>query len=335
MLNTVYKSYAFLFLILLSFTTTVYSKDDDSCNSQQYQKAKSLIDSYQGKLLDLKIAYEVLTESLEDNPNCATVYRQLARISMKAGVTSVGFQPGVLENAESQLKKSISIDSDFSDAYVLLSSVYIHMRDYKNAKSNALRALELGSNSPWLTIRMAEIAEAEKNYNKAEEYYLQLVNSELKSDYEVRRAIPSAKEGLISLYLSRKYFDKADKYYQDIIQEEGSAWSHGNYASFLLNYRGDYERAILEAEKALKVMNYGAARHVLATSLYLKWADFLINKNESDKAQTYFNRAYSLYPNINRMRDENIRYKNTALLGTTLTTHGKEATDKYQSMVKK
>lgn len=75
----------------------------------------------------------------------------------------------------------------------------------------------------------------------------------------------------------------------------------GDYASFLLYTKGDYEKAIEYGRKALAIMNYGVGRQALAAALYRKWAEILIKDDDEISARQYLDEAISIYPNIKRI----------------------------------
>src|SRR4029077_7991996 len=79
------------------------------------------------------------------------------------------------------------------------------------------------------------------------------------------------------------------------------AWVHGNYASFLLFQRGDFENAIKQAREALAIMEYGNARTTLAIALYTKWADLLVNQKRPEEAKAFFDEAKNLFPDLHEV----------------------------------
>lgn len=330
--NSLIKSSFSIISLILLLSSCAFGANKNSCNDELLVRAKAQIDSYAGNLNQLKAASGELKKLLIESPDCAPAYRELARIKMKAGhLHDDVFRPGMLDEAEMLLKKSISIDNSYSDAYVLLSSVYINKNNYKKAEEMALRASELGSTSPWLSMRMATIAIHKKEYNKAEKYYLELINSERQNEYEVKRTIGVAIEALARLYISTNKLDRADELYRNLIEKEGTAWQHGDYAQFLLYYMGDYDKAISESRAALEIMDYGVGRYMLAASLYRKWAQIVMVDNKLEEAQVYFNQAYEVYPNIREIYSDALSSSTTKMTAEALKKYYKIAMENYSN----
>lgn len=352
-----------LSILSLPATANSYEINPTVCDKKLLEKNKLAIDSYNGDKTILKAAYEELTISLQQNPDCAPVYRELARIMMKAGhLNNHSFYAGSLDTAKNLLKESIKIAPDYSDAYVLLASVYIHQDNYPEAKNAVLQAVSLNSKSPWLIIRKAEIAFHEKDYDAAKSLYSSLLDPKHSANYEFQRTLSTAKAGILNIYYEKEDWQKVDEIYRDKIKDGDAlkngalgdkAWPHGNYASFLLYTMGNYEKAILEAKKALDIMNYGMARSVLSMAFYLKWA---VNINQgfsssqgkktreeveaelqalskSQKlAQVYFNQAHTLNPDIQQVKNQAIKHRATLPVFNSLNNPLiiKYATDNFE-----
>ncbi len=133
----------------------------------------------------------------------------------------------------------------------------------------------------------------QRNYKKA----IPMYNSLLKKE---DRYAPEAESGLLFIYRKNGNINKAEEIYtRRIKQNPSSAYDHGNYATFLLNNKGEIDSAINQAEKAIQIMDYGIARTTLAAAYYAKWATLPPN---DQSASIYYKKANKLQPNVNRIK---------------------------------
>lgn len=232
-------------------------------------RAESLIDAWGGQGDGLVEAKAELDRVLRDDPHSANAYRLYARYYLSGGHRSgETFEPGTLEAADKALGKALEIAPDYARAYVLQGHVYRLMGKPAQAKAALQKADQLGTDDPWLQLNWAQLLMDENRQDEAVARYKKVL-----ADNASPRTNGAAQLGLIKYYKRNKRLAEADALYRaQIAADPTSAWSHGDYASFLLCWRDDAEGAIVEATKARDLMDYGIARLTLTAALYRKWA---------------------------------------------------------------
>ena len=283
-----------------------------------YVEARNLIDSSRGQQQVLMEADKILKEVLLLDSSFAPAYREYGRLYIKAGyINSVGdvssFKKGSLGPSEQSILRSIDIEADYADAYVLLGHLYTKMKLFSEAEKALKKAEDIGTELPWLDLNWADLL---KLKGKSEEALLRF-KKVIKGKTSNKGAYSKALRGVTRYYESKGDNEKAKIAYLDHLDfEPDSAWDWGNYSSFLLFDYGDVNGAIENGEKALSIMNYGMGRFNLACALYTKWA-MLLEKGDS-RAQTYFDQAMSIYPDLGEVMTESFKHKATLITANKL-----------------
>lgn len=94
-------------------------------------------------------------------------------------------------------------------------------------------------------------------------------------------------------YIAKKSDKWNEEYKEDIKNNPNSAWTHGNYANFLLHNRGDYEGAIIYGSKALALMQYPMAQGVTGMAYLVKASQLYKDEDTRKKAKKYIRIALS------------------------------------------
>src|SRR5712691_11572272 len=77
----------------------------------KFNHAVGLLDGYRGDSVSLEAARDELDSVLKVSPRFAPAYRELGRyFIMRGHMSSLRFQPGSLEAAESSIKKALEIN---------------------------------------------------------------------------------------------------------------------------------------------------------------------------------------------------------------------------------
>ncbi|PCJ95229.1 MAG: hypothetical protein COA45_12330 [Zetaproteobacteria bacterium] len=84
-----------------------------------------------------------------------------------------------------------------------------------------------------------------------------------------------------------------EEYKEGIKNNPTHAWTHGNYASFLLHSMGDYDSAIFYGNKALELMQYPMARAVTGMAYLVKASQLFKNENTRKQSKKYIRKALS------------------------------------------
>ncbi|WP_143014698.1 tetratricopeptide repeat protein [Pseudoxanthomonas sp. CF125] len=276
----------FLWLAMAGFTAAIIPRvvaaaegapaGAPASSEARLQRAESLLDAWEGQGEGKDDAKAELDRVLRDDPRSANAYRLYARYYLIDGhISGDSFRAGTLEAADQALGKALEIAPDYARAFVLQGHVYRLMGKPAQATAALQKADRLGTDDPWLHLNWAELLMDENRHEEAVARYRKVLAD---NDPRINTA---AREGLIRYYKRTKRLDDAEGVYRaDVAARPTSAWAHGNYASFLLCWRGDADAAIVEATKARELMDYGIARLTLAGALYRKWAVLALDGNK-------------------------------------------------------
>lgn len=313
-------------LVLLSFTSAAkewvspIDKKYLSKNSELFSKfdqARTLLNSWGGQRLKLQQADNLLQEILEIDPEYAPAHREYGRLYIMAGyIKKDSFREGSLNPSEASILKSLEIEPNYADSYVLLGHLYTKMKRYHEAESALIKAEEIGTKIPWLQLNRAELLQKQKKYKEAMQRYQQVVDQGTSN----RKAYARALSGITSMHWYMKDYEKANQgYIKQLEYSPDSAWKWGNYASFLLYTYKDVDGAIDKGRKAIELMDYGMGRFTLSCALYTKWAMLKDNPSTTTQAQKYFDEAWSLYPYPDKVIEKTKKYPFTRITSQALS----------------
>jgi tetratricopeptide (TPR) repeat protein len=281
----------------------------DAKTEAAIRQPKELLDSWSGQHDILDQAKEILDRVLVRDPENYRALKELARYQIMNGyihskqktngrnVYTVGqFRPGTLEQAEGTLRNALRINSNFAEGYILLGHVYTQQERLQEAREALARAEAIGTDDPWLHLNWAAVNTAAGELEAASNRY----QAVLKSGTKNQKALTSACSFQIEHHRRLGEFEKANDLYKTLCEmEPTNAWIRGNHANLLRNELGRYDEALARAREALRIMNYGVGRGILAMCLYAKWADLVINQNKSaSEAQKYFDEAFRISPDL-------------------------------------
>jgi len=282
-------------------------------------EAKALVDGWHGQSGQLDLAAQKLNRAVEIDPNYAKAYVQVCRLHIFAEFQySSVFEPHAAGTAEKAILKAIALDPTDGYAFVLKGRLYANMNRIAEAKEALATAEKIGTDSPWLKLNWADIYEREGDFDRAADIYRAVIASGT-SD---KRALGSAYAELSSYYVMRHQWDKADEVHEKHVKlDPTNAWVRGNYAAWLAN-NGQFARAIPHAREALQIMDYGAGRDTLATSLYGQWATMLENGESPERARPYFDEARSILPDLPHVAYETYKYPASEIIAKMLWKQG-------------
>jgi Tfp pilus assembly protein PilF len=231
-----------------------------------WERAYALIDSWDGDGRKLDEARGMLVAIIEKDRRYAPAYVGLARVEFMRGYQSGRqFDRSSTGRARKFLQHALKLDPDLFEAHVTSARVYLADGDLDLARQSWDRADELRPNSPRVRLGRAALAEAEENPSEM----VRLAREVLSMPHEPATAA-GAWQILVTAYTWEGHLDQADVAHRQILKlEPGSAWAHGNYASFLLD-RGDVDGAMREAEAAVRIVPYPIAMNTLSRALLAK-----------------------------------------------------------------
>jgi tetratricopeptide (TPR) repeat protein len=280
---------------------------------QNVERAKALLDSWSGQQDVLRDAMKLIMRAIGQNNEYPPAYLEYARYQLKSGYLSakeVGsgpntymlaqYKPGTLGMARRTLQRALAIDPGYADGYILLGHIEFSNRRPDKAREALAIADSLASTTnPWQDLYWADVLLAEGDYEGAVSRYRTVAES----DTENLKALLAANEGLIRHYTWRGDYAAADTTFTRMVAlSPENAWLRGNYATFLTGKLGRYDDAIEQASEALRIMDYGVGRQILAFALYRKWAEVLATPGSTpENPQEYFDVASQLYPDLTQV----------------------------------
>lgn len=283
---------------------------------QEVLSARQLLDSWQGQALKLYLAEVRLAAVIKADPLFAPAYKEYARFHIMARSARAPLGGGdELSPAESAILQALNFDPDYAEAYILLGHFYTTISRFDDAAAALQNAAIIGTQSPWLHLRLAELAQSQGDNEEAlQSYYLTLEHTAADP-----RAHAKALAGITRIYETVGDYDSANKsYLAELAYAPDDAAGWGRYSSFLLFAYNDVDAAIEKARKALLLENSQNARFVLSCALYAKWAMLEAKAGVSSAAQGLFNEALAIYPYPKRAMREMSRYPSTAVAAAAL-----------------
>lgn len=278
-----------------------------------FTTAREIIDSYRGQRAKLEKAYNILSNILEQDDEFAPAYREFGRLYILFGYKH--HVEGEKNPSEEVILKSIEIEPEYADSYVLLGHLYTLMKRNDEAKTALEKAEEIGTEIPWLQLNWADLHYRNQNYIESLKRYEYMY---LKGTSN-RKAYGNTLDGLIKVYYQLDKTEKSIEIHEEKIKfEPESAWSWANYASFILYTVGDADGAIEKASKALEIMEFGMAKQVLATAYYYKWNELKGTPATKADADLYFFKAKEIYPNKMTIVNEAYKFDTTVKLAQAL-----------------
>lgn len=290
---------------------------------EDLQIARNLLNSWSGNSRSLSNAKSILNKIIEEDARFAPAYMELGKWRMRDGYINEGsYEKGSLKQAYQYVLKSLEIEPEYAEAYVLIGQIYISLyksEDLVNALDAAKKALtkaeKIGIEHPVLDAAWVSFYHTTKDYIQA----IKLIKNMENGSPTDQKASLGMSGTMAHMYAEMGEYDLANDYHQKHIKHDPDlAWAWGNYSSFLLFQYYKVDESIFAGREALKRMDYGMARYVLGCALYTKWA-FLKQKPETqDEAEKYFDEAQEIFPDIKTVINRTKRSLFTRITATEL-----------------
>lgn len=262
-------------------------------------EAQLEIDRYEGRKESLRSAQELLDKVLGEDEQYVPALIEQARIILSLGhLSGYDYRPEVLDSVLSILQNAVDISPLFGETYVLLGAVQTYNGDAEAGLETLMYASIYEAENPWLTNNMAFSHMRMQNIEGARLMYQKSVDRGVGTSLKDRASYLDALYCLMQLDYRASRVDTLPDIANKMLAVVGpeDAWSRGNVGSLLCN-AGYFEKGTPLMREALAIMNYGVGRNSLGMCLYGTWAEFA-ERGERDKAQSIFEEAYSLRPNI-------------------------------------
>jgi tetratricopeptide (TPR) repeat protein len=301
-------------------------KDQNPELFSKFDQARTLLNSWSGQREKLKRAEALLREILKEDKKYAPAYREFGRLYIMAGnIKNQKNKNEHLRYSEATIKKSLDLEPEYADSYVLLGHLYTITKRYGDAEKALNKAMEFGTEIPWLKLNWADLLKQQKKYSDAMKMYQQVLSDETSNG----KAHASALNGVTLIHWLMKEYDKANEGYKaQLDYQPEDAWTWGNYSNFLLFAYDDVDGAIEKGRKAIQLMNFRMGRFTLGCALYTKWAMLKDNPAAADDAQKYFKEAWSIYPYPKMVIEQTKKYpytKNTYIALSEWLTSKKQS----------
>lgn len=297
-------------LVLFTSSATAATQALAEKSNLEIKAARELLNSWSGQSQILEQAREKLTRVLEADPQNYLALKEMARYQIMSGyinsrwkqyqthVYLVGnYVPGTLERAETTIRDALRVNPRFAEGHVLLGYIQFEQSKLNEAANTLTLAERLGTDDPWLHLNWATLHNARGEYSAAAERWQRV----LKSGTSDIKALSTAYAFLIENHKRAGEHDKVVALYEDQIKHNPTnAWLRGNFAEYLSETLWRNDEAITQARAALKIMDYGVGRRILAMALYRKWADMVMQGKEAG-AEKYFREAWEIYPRLNEV----------------------------------
>lgn len=252
-----------------------------------YSEANRLIESFDGRSEFLTQAAELTARLLNRNPESAPGLINVARLTLLRGyISHDDFDQSAVFKAQQLVNRALKISPHFADGHILGAYAFIvdkTPKGMRQAKQMAARGAELAADSPRVDLLYARIAKAEGDWDEV----LRRANRVLAKANDPN-LIRMGHDYLVDVYRHRKQYDLAEKSFRTVLElDPDSPWAQINYASFL-NARERYDEAIQHGEKALAIMDFGMAHHVLGKAYYKKGSALLWQEKRHEEAKKCF-----------------------------------------------
>lgn len=284
---------AALVLSMILLSGTAHSKEFDE--QAQYDRAMKLIDEWRGRNDNREKAIEIAKKMLEKNPDSARAYTVLGRATWWMGYINEGtHDPGKLKEAQGYYRRAVELDPKFKEGVYFLGVSHVTAKEYGQALTISDKLKKEYPDWPRSYFIPIQVSSKTKDYAT-----LMKQCEELTSKFPDDKDTVGYAEGqLVDAYTALGQLDKAEELYLKFIAEAPDhAWTIGNYAGFLCDYKKDYDKAIEYAQKALAIMDYGVARHTLARAAYHKGFYLHHTEKKLEEAHEYYRLAVEVYPN--------------------------------------
>lgn len=323
--------FAVCFFCLSSLCSADWISDVDSRYKKQspavyakVEQAQRLISDAKGNSEMYRQANDLLQPVLKSDPKFAPAYAQLARLVSNTGMlTNNRVDAASLKAMDQILGKALELEPKYDLALALMGYSKMFQGQLDEAAQYYAKAVETGSQYPYLNTQLADLESRRGNYAKA----LELTQKA----YEQNKASPAIAAGAITTMLYTYQNMPGDtsqdenKWHAIRVEiQPNVAWYWSAYANFRLHRFSDYETAIKYAKKSLELMDHGVGRYVLAAANYTKWAKLRAQPSSAEEAERAYNVATRVGTDTKYVIDEFMNNPPLKFVGIALSERLKQ-----------
>lgn len=175
------------------------------------------------------------------------------------------YEPRNLAAAAQSLDKAIALAPDDPLSNLLRARIYTSMERFEDAWAALESAREVGADDREWLLGHASLLNRQQRFDESATSLDKLLNSAGATPNQ--RA--DARTGMIQVLLVGLKADEADTLYREQLEDTpDDAWTHGNYASFLLCWRDDYVSSLAHARTARELMDHGKLQTLEMAALF-------------------------------------------------------------------
>jgi tetratricopeptide (TPR) repeat protein len=267
------------------------------------QKAQRIVDdSITNPSLRVDEAGELAAKAIAENPKDALALVQAGRVARLRGyISGSRYQPAAIELAQQMSKRALEANPSLFEAkelaaWLALTEATNRPGPFEAADFDKARAAADVVVSADVTRLEGEVLHAViANYEGSHEAAVVRATRVIQQSDD-DRLIHMGYQELIEALTKLGRLDAADAAHQKLLAfSPQSAWIRGGYARFLLR-RGKRDDAIEMAKKAIDLMNYPAAHHIIADALVDRGVQLLWDRGNVAEARKAFDAALTEEP---------------------------------------
>jgi tetratricopeptide (TPR) repeat protein len=264
----------------------------DEAIQARNKRIEEAITSWGGNTPVLREAHAELQRIVKTNPNDAWAHTQLARAEYRLGYTSgEDYDPEALRRAEALAARALTLDPRYLEAYLTAANIARYQGDVARARRLLAEARAVDPRSPFVSLALADTDRAEGKLDAALSQYRAVIAAH----GDDTDALHDAYWSMAQIHGERREWALQEAAYLNVLRlEPDSAWAKINYAGALLS-SGKYDQAIEHATAALKQMDFGVGRLVLAQAYFRKgWQ--LYKQRKPEEAAKNFEASTQAHP---------------------------------------
>lgn len=177
------------------------------------------------------------------------------------------YDNGELNKAIGVLQTSISGKKNINkDVYALSARVYFDMKEYEKAQNYALKALDIDKKNPAALIVLGDLANRNKNYTDAINYYKKVQG-------KCSNFVPELR--LAQTYLTLNDIQKAKEIYSKILKISSKS------------FMAYYQMAMLEPDRQLEYLKKAISINPNFNDAWLSLVSYALKKDDTENAISY------------------------------------------------